>query len=387
VAGQAVSGAGTGGVAGGAGVSGASGRAGAAGSSGSAGAGARAGASGAGDGPCAAPVRGTSTRPQLTDAEAEDFTIAKYLAKAGAFASLTTDDWDPTAGLGDAGAFTPDIVVAEDGSGDFTTPQAGLSAVSGSERRYVLVKPGTYRGQVSYTGSTPVTLYAAGTDPTAVVIVNDKSQAEGTSQTLNVVADDFQIMNLTLSNDFATPASGSNIQALALFTRGDKIVLENVRMHGFQDTVQFSAANPTTLNRVYVKGGFIEGDTDFIYGNATVVFDGVTVHYLSSRRGTGSGIIIAPSTSVGNELGFLFTACNFTADQNAPSNRIYLGRSWDASSTTPTPNGQAVLRDSTLGAHVDRDTPWTSAATSGRPYDSNDNRFYEYCNTGAGASP
>lgn len=63
------------------------------------------------------------------------------------------------------------------------------------------------------------------------------------------------------------------------------------------------------------------------------------------------------------------------------------GRSWDASSTKPTPNGQAVIRESTLGGHVDRDTPWTSAATSARPYTASGNRFNEYCNSGPGAAP
>jgi pectin methylesterase-like acyl-CoA thioesterase len=117
------------------------------------------------------------------------------------------------------------------------------------------------------------------------------------------------------------------------------------------------------------------------------VFDGVTVHYLSSRRGTSAGVIIAPSTSVGNELGFLFIRCTFTADAATPSNKIHLGRSWDSSGTTPTPNGQGVIRESVLAGYVDRDSPWTSAATSGREYSPDGNRFYEYCNSGDGAAP
>jgi pectinesterase len=346
-----------------------------------------AGTAGASSGACLSPVASSANRPQLTSAEAADYTIAKYLASAGPFSSLTTDNWDPTPGLGDASAFSADFTVAADGSGTHTTLQAAFNAVSGSARRYILVKAGTYRGQVSYTGSTPVTLYAANSDATKVVIVNNKSQQDGDAETLGVKSAGFQLMNLTLSNDFPTPASGSNLQALALKTTGDKVVLENVRMHGFQDTVQFAATNATTVSRVYVKNSFIEGDTDYIYGSATVVLDGVTVHYLSSRRGSGSGITMAPSTSVANERGFLFIHCTFTADDAAPDNRIYLGRSWDTSSTTPTPNGQGVIRDSVLGAHVDRDSPWTAAATSGRAYSADGNRFYEYCNSGPGASP
>jgi pectinesterase len=336
------------------------------------------------NGACANPIASSSTRPQLTSADAANDTIAQYLAQAGPFASLTTDNWDPTPGLGAATPFTPDFTVAADGSGTHTTVQAALSAAAGSARRYILIKPGTYREQPSYTGSTPVTIYGASTDATQVVIVHNEPASQGASQTLNVRSNGFQIMNLSLSNDFATPASGSSIQALALLTNGDKIVLQNVRLHGFQDTVQFAAPSATTVARVYVKGGFIEGDTDYIYGNARVVLDGTTIQYLSSRRG-GGGVVFAPSTSVDNPLGFLAIRCTFTADSGSPSSSVHLGRSWDASSTTPTPNGQAVVRESIIGAHISKTAPWAAAATSGRPYSASGNRFYEYCNSGPGA--
>jgi len=357
------------------------------GGQGGAGAGKGGTSAGGSNGMCSSPVASLALRPQLSSTDAAKYTIATYLASSGSFTSPTVDNWDPTPGLGDASAFTADYTVAADGSGTHTTLSAALNAVSGSTRRYVRMMPGTYRGQVAYSGSTPVTLYAASTDATQVVIVNNKSQQDGTSETLGVKSNDFQIMNLTLSNDFPTPASGSNLQALALKTTGDKIVLQNVRLHGFQDTIQLAAANATTRSRVYVKDSFIEGDTDYIYGSATVVFDNVTVHYLSSRRGSSGGVVMAPSTSVGNELGFLFIHCTFTAESGSPSNAVHLGRSWDTSSTTPTPNGQGVIRESMLGGHVDRDSPWTAAATSGREYSASGNRFYEYCNSGTGAAP
>jgi pectinesterase len=372
------------------------GRAGNAGSPGAASTGGGAGAAGTAgtsmggagaSGTCSSPIANTAMRPQLTDSEAANYTIAKYFAQAGPLGSLTTDNWDPTPGLGDASAFTPDFTVAADGSGTHKTVQAALSAVTGSARRYVLIKPGTYREMVSYSGSAPVTIYGADGDASQVVIIHNMSAAQGASQTFTAKSNGMQIMNLTLSNDFATPASGTNIQALALQTTGDKIVLQNVRLHGFQDTLQLQAANATTRARVYIKDSFIEGDTDYIYGNATVVLEGSTIHYLSSRRGNSAGVILAPSTSVSNDLGFLVIRCTFTADAGAPSNTNHLGRSWDTSSTTPTPNGQAVIRDSTIGAFINKSAPWTAAATSGRAFSATGNRFHEYCNSGPGAGP
>jgi pectinesterase len=176
------------------------------------------------------------------------------------------------------------------------------------------------------------------------------------------------------------------VQAVALYTTGDKVILQNVRLHGFQDTLFIDSPSATTVSRVYIKGSFIEGDTDFIFGRSTTVIDGSTINYLSSRKGTGSGVHLAPSTAVANNFGFLVTGCTFTADATAPLNKISLGRSWDQSGS-PTPNGQAVVRESTLGAHINRTSPWAAAATSGRVFSATGNRFFEYCNSGPGASP
>jgi pectinesterase len=339
------------------------------------------------------PIASTATRPQLTAAQAANDTILKYLAQTGTLGALTTDNWNPTAGIGTVTSFPADLVVAADGSGTHTTVQAALTAATGTARRYILVKPGTYREKVTIATQTPITIYGTGA-ATAVTIINslDADAAGGTPNTATLMAKNngFQIANLTISNDFPTPASppaGSSVQAVALYTTGDKVVLQNVRLHGFQDTLFIDSPSATTVSRVYIKSSFIEGDTDFIFGRATAVIDGSTINYLSSRKGTGSGVHMAPSTVVANNFGFLVTGCNFTSDATAPANKISLGRSWDQGGVTPTPNGQAVVRESTLGPHINRTSPWAAAATSGRAFSATGNRFAEYCNSGPGASP
>src|SRR5205823_4982965 len=112
-----------------------------------------------------------------------------------------------TVGLGSASALSPNFTVAADGSGTHTTVQAAITAAaSGSARRYILIKPGSYRGSASLTGSTPITIYGADTDATKVVIVDNKSAASaggtGSSATFTARANGFQAMNLTISNDF-----------------------------------------------------------------------------------------------------------------------------------------------------------------------------------------
>ena len=386
--GVGVAGAAAGSVAGGSvgqsGASGANGSAGRGGATASAGASGTAGAPASGGAPACGNIASTSTRPQLSTSEAANQTIAKYFAQS--------DNWDPTAGLGNASAWTPNFTVAADGSGTHKTLQAAISAASvGSTRNYILVKPGTYREQIKYTGSTPLTIYGAESDATRVVIVNNLSAAAagGTSKTATFMssAPGLQLMNLTVSNDYATPASGSDLQAVALYVTGDKTVLENVRLHGFQDTLFADTASDSKASRVYVRKSFIEGDTDFIFGGASLVIDSSTLHYLSSRKGSGTGVYLAPSTRVSNAYGFLVIASDFTADASAPTNKISLGRSWDQGGVSPTPNGQAVIRESALGAHVNKTAPWAAAATSGRTYSPTGNRFSEFCNHGKGAGP
>lgn len=325
----------------------------------------------------------TETRPQLSSSDAAKYTILKYFAQP--------DNWDPTAGLGKASSFTPNFTVASDGTGTHTTVQAAISAASGTARRYILIKPGSYRGAVSYSGATPLTLYGLDSDATQVVILNDASAAAagGTdkSATFTSKSNGLQLLNLTISNDYATPATGTNIQAVALYVTGDKTILQNVRLHGFQDTLFADIPAETSTSRVYLKNSFVEGDTDFIFGAATLVIDGSSINYLSSRKASGGGACLAPSTRVGQSYGFLVINSQFTSAPNAIANKVSLGRSWDEGSITPTPNGQAVVRECVLGAHIRKVDPWAAAATSGRVFSAAGNRFSEYCDSGVGSGP
>jgi pectinesterase len=98
----------------------------------------------------------------------------------------------------------------------------------------------------------------------------------------------------------------------------------------------------------------------------------------------------------------LIISSMLTAETGAPAASVFLGRAWDEgnSSGYPTidtnmgyPNGQVVIRDSMLGAHIIGAAPWSAAATSGRAYSSvaagaiPGNRLWEFQNTGAGAAP
>jgi pectinesterase len=137
----------------------------------------------------------------------------------------------------------------------------------------------------------------------------------------------------------------------------------------------------TTVARSYFKGCYVEGDVDFIFGRGTAVLDGCTIKYLTNRK-SGS-TIFAPSTESSHPFGLLVIASQIGSTSGTSS--TYLGRAWDDSSGT-SPNGQIVIRESTLDGSIRQSAPWT-VSTQGRAFSASGNRMYEYKNTGAGAAP
>jgi pectinesterase len=372
--------------------------------------GATAGGSGGGTSPaatCTAQYTGSDTRPLLTDASAACFTIQNYLAQAGPVGALVRDDWDPSAGLPTASSYTPTYTVAADGSGTHTTVQDAITAASNSgssARVYILVQPGSYRELVCVKGTVPITLYGADTDASKVTIAFDNyngktvdstkinacaspgsSATYGTSGSSTFFSSSprFQAQNMTIANDFAEGTLTSNLQAVALTVQGDQQVFQNIRLIGNQDTLQVKSSTAAAVARSYFKNSYIEGDTDFIFGRGTAVFDGCTITYVSGRKTNGTHI--APSTETPNPFGFLIINSKMVGDSGMPTGTAYLGRAWDDSSGAA-PNGQAVIRDTEIGGHVKIDAPWAAAATSSRAFSASGNRLYEYNNTGAGAA-
>jgi pectinesterase len=330
--------------------------------------------------------------------------------------------------------------------GTHTTVQAAIDAAvaqGGTARIYIRVLPGTYREVVCIpTTAPPITLYSTNSDASKTVITfgnyNGEAKSAGSpanacTQNANAVtfgtagsasfsafANGFQAKNITIAND-VTPATltadaGNGTQAVALMTEGDQIILENVRVLGHQDTLYVETPNSDTVVRAYIKNSYVEGDVDFIFGGATFVLDGTQVQFVSDRRAKGNAL--SPSTDSRNPYGILAINGSFGADANTMAGAIGLGRAWDrscgANSSTYLstcvaaghfPNGQAVVRNSTLDAHIGM-TAWAPSATTARPFCNTDwvcvpaadggapdasgtcpaNRLYEYQNMGPGAA-
>ena len=362
----------------------------------------------------------------ITDAEAGLFTVAKYLARGGSVAALVTDNWDPTGGV--VTPATPTYTVSAGGA--TPTIQAAITAAvsaGGKSRIYIQVSPGTYNEVVCVPKTAPpITLYGTAADPTATTIAYNNYNGKATggasptnactgtsgatygtngSATFAAFANGFQAKNLTIANSVTSTDLGSTAgtQAVALMTEADQIVLDNVRVLGHQDTLYVETPDAGMVVRVYIKNSYIAGDVDYIFGGATAVLDKCTIEFVSDRK--TSGQILAPDTDSRSPYGILINNSNLTAD-SASVTGIGLGRTWDhncktdyvtnclLASPSGYPNGQATVRNSVLGAHIDTTLPWKKAATTGRAYSSTPvpncggttttcpaNRLYEFQNS------
>jgi len=213
-----------------------------------------------------------------------------------------------------------DFVVAQDGSGDFTSIQKAIDSCKAfpDKRIIIFVKNGTYREKV-LVPSQNTRLSIIGEDANKTVISGDDFFAKinrGRNSTfytwtMKVEANDFRLENITVEN-----SSGAVGQAVALHVEGNRCLFSNCRFLGFQDTV-YAAGE---FSRICFTNCFIEGTTDFIFGEATALFEKCTIHCKANSY------ITAASTPEGKPFGFVFMDCKITAEEGVI--KVYLGRPW-----------------------------------------------------------
>ena len=110
-------------------------------------------------------------------------------------------------------------------------------------------------------------------------------------------------------------------------------MFENCAFLGFQDTVYTAGEG----FKQYFKNCYIEGTTDFVFGEATVLFESCTIHNKSNSY------ITAASTPESQKFGYVFKNCKLTADEKVT--KVYLGRPWRLYAKT-------VFINCVMGSHI-----------------------------------
>ncbi len=236
------------------------------------------------------------------------------------------------------------LVVAQDGSGNYATIQEAVNAVRDLSQVQVtiFIKKGVYHEKlVVPSWKTMISLVGESRDST--VITNDDYSGKSypgkdaygkdkystyTSYTVLIQGNDCRVENLTIQN-----TAGRVGQAVALHVEGDRSVVKNCRLLGNQDTLYVA----TESSRQLYQDCHIEGTTDFIFGEATVLFQHCVIKSLTNSY------ITAAATTPRQQFGFVFEDCELTADTSAK--KVYLGRPWR-------PHAKTVFIRTVMGAHI-----------------------------------
>ncbi|KAA0126907.1 pectin esterase [Chryseobacterium sp. SN22] len=223
------------------------------------------------------------------------------------------------------------IVVSKDGKGNFTTVQQAINAVENNvlTRTKIFIKAGIYKEKITIPAEKGP-LILEGENSEATIITYDdfasKKNAEGkeigttNSATVFIYSNHFTAKNISFQN-----SSGRVGQAVAVLTAGDRMIFENCRFLGNQDTLYLKGVqdslDKTRPSRNYFRNCYIEGTTDYIFGAGTAVFENCTIY----SKETAS-YVTAASTPQENEFGFVFISSKIIG--NAKESSVYLGRPW-----------------------------------------------------------
>ncbi len=262
-------------------------------------------------------------------------------------------------------------IVAQDGTGDFTTVQAAFNAIPRGNKKPVtiFVKNGMYKekllldsgkGFVSLVGEDKFKTFLTYDDHNGKISPEGNVINTRTSWSFLVKADNFTARNITFQNDAGFSAG----QAVAVESDGDKAIFDNCRFLGFQDVLFTNNNN----SRQYFRHCYIEGTTDFIFGSSTAWFEKCHIHSKKNSH------VTAASTPSAKKYGYVFNECILTGDSSL--HNVSLGRPWQ-------PHAAVVYIRCFIGEHIHPGgwNNWNNAANEKTA------RYAEYKNYGASADP
>lgn len=239
------------------------------------------------------------------------------------------------------------IVVAKDGSGEYTSIQKAFDAVTESKSSVliILIKPGVYKERLRLKPSKK-RVELVGEDANKTILTYDNFASKinpetgsnyGTtgSSSFFVEADYVTAENLTFAN-----SAGPVGQAVAVNITGNRVAFKNCRFLGFQDTLYTKGPqdDKSKESLQYYENCYIEGTVDFIFGAATALFVNCELHSKES-----GGYVTAASTPEHKKYGYLFIDCKLTGE-NPPAS-VALGRPWR-------PYAQVVYINCEMDAHI-----------------------------------
>ncbi|KAI4313749.1 hypothetical protein L6164_026704 [Bauhinia variegata] len=261
-----------------------------------------------------------------------------------------------------------DIVVAQDGSGNYKTISEGIAAASkhGGRRVVVYVKAGVYKENVVVKKSVKnVMIVGDGID--ATIVTGSKSAQVTTtfrSATFGVSGDGFIARDITFENT----AGPQKHQAVALRSGSDHSVFYRCSFKGYQDTLYVYS------QRQFYRECDIHGTVDFIFGDAVAVLQSCNI-YVRKPMSNQQNTVTAQGREDPNEnTGIIIHNSRIIGSAGLGSTKTFLGRPWKKYSRT-------VVMKSSLDGSVNPAgwKEWSGSFALSTLY------YGEYMNSGPGA--
>ena len=210
-------------------------------------------------------------------------------------------------------------IIAADGTGDFATLQGALDFVPAMPIKPItlLLRQGTYTEIVSMVGKSNLIILGEDRDATIITYANNEQVQLGANSSskrgvINISRSTGVVFaNLTLRN--ATPkgggpgartsGGGGGWQAETIIGKNNsQIILTNVSLYSFQDTLQMSSPG-------YVANSYIEGDVDFMWGTGPCFFQDCQLKSLTNN----DCFVVSRNTAQGH--GFIYNNCRFAVKE------------------------------------------------------------------------
>ena len=259
-------------------------------------------------------------------------------------------------GLLRAGAY--DLVVAKDGSGNYTTVQAAINAVpTGLTVPFtIFIKNGKYKEKINIPSNKPFIQLTGESVANTILTYDDYAgrmltcgTTVGTQNSAGFIvgANDFAASNITFENTF-----GDGSQAVTVLVNADRAVFKNCRFLGNQDTLYVKGSGTP---KCYFKNCYIDGNVDFIFGSSIALFDSCVI-YAKTRPTTSSSFITAPNTPNGQAYGFIFRDARLP--NNVGGTLYFLSRPWPSPTVADT-RQKTIFLSSRLSSHIQH-AGWTT---------------------------
>ncbi|XP_024028178.1 pectinesterase/pectinesterase inhibitor [Morus notabilis] len=240
---------------------------------------------------------------------------------------------------------TADIVVAKDGSGDYTTVNEAVAAVpKNSKKRLVIyVTTGVYYENFELAKNKKnVMLLGDGMDYTLITASLNADDGSTTfkSATVAVNGDGFIAQDIWFQNT----AGPQKHQAVALRVSADKSVINRCHIDAYEDTLY------THSHRQFYRDSTVTGTVDFIFGNAAVALQRCKIISRKGMRGQKNMVTAQGRTDPNQNTGTSIHNCEIFASPDLEpvkdSFPSYLGRPWKEYSRT-------VVMQSYIGDLID----------------------------------